>query len=330
MDLDEAIDSFILSLKIERGLSQNTIDAYSRDLRQFTQYCGEQRSAASSKDTAQKTASKKDDAVESSDDPETVPIEVSGIDAGEISGFMAEMLDLGNKTRTVARKLSSIRGFFKYLRQTDILEVNPASKVDAPKFGRRIPKVISLDEVEKLLAAPDRLSPEGVRDHAMLHTLYATGLRVTELCELIQREVDLRAGYLRVIGKGNKQRIVPLGELAVDALEEYVAHTRAKLLASHGGPGCTPYLFVTRRGSCMTRQAFWKNIKKYARKAEIDTPINPHKLRHSFATHLLERGADLRIVQTLLGHSDINTTQIYTHVAQERLKKIYEEHHPRA
>jgi len=190
--------------------------------------------------------------------------------------------------------------------------------------------VLTLDEVEKLLAAPDRMSPEGVRDHAMLHTLYATGLRVTELCELIQREVDLRAGYLRVIGKGNKQRIVPLGELAVDALDEYVSHTRAKLLANHGGPGCTPYLFVTRRGSCMTRQAFWKNIKRYALKADIDTPINPHKLRHSFATHLLERGADLRIVQTLLGHSDINTTQIYTHVAQARLKKIFEKHHPRA
>lgn len=325
MDLDEAIDSFIFHLKVERGLSQNTLDAYSRDLRQFTQYCSDRRSN-SGHPSASKNSAK--NSSEAPDEP--LPIEVSGIDALEISGFMSEMLDAGNKTRTVARKLSSIRSFFKYLRRTEVLQVNPASKVDAPKFGRRVPRVLSLEEVEKLLSAPDRLSPEGVRDHAMLHTLYATGLRVTELCELIQREVDLRAGYLRVIGKGNKQRIVPLGELAVDALEEYVAHTRAKLLANHGGPGCTPYLFVTRRGSCMTRQAFWKNIKRYALKADIDTPISPHKLRHSFATHLLERGADLRIVQTLLGHSDINTTQIYTHVAQERLKKIYEEHHPRA
>ncbi|AWV90512.1 site-specific tyrosine recombinase XerD [Bradymonas sediminis] len=316
MDLDEAIDSFIFHLKVERGLSKNTVDAYSRDLRQFTQYCGDRRSKPSNKGADQDVA--------------PPPVEVTSIDALEISGFMSEMLDDGNKTRTVARKLSSIRGLFAHLRRIEVLKVNPASKVDAPKFGRRVPRVLTLDEVEKLLAAPDRMTPEGVRDHAMLHTLYATGLRVTELCELIQREVDLRAGYLRVIGKGNKQRIVPLGELAVDALDEYVSHTRAKLLANHGGPGCTPYLFVTRRGSCMTRQAFWKNIKRYALKADIDTPINPHKLRHSFATHLLERGADLRIVQTLLGHSDINTTQIYTHVAQARLKKIFEEHHPRA
>lgn len=316
MDLDEAIDSFIFHLKVERGLSKNTVDAYSRDLRQFTQYCGDRRSKPSNKEADQDVA--------------PPPIEVASIDALEISGFMSEMLDDGNKTRTVARKLSSIRGLFAHLRRIEVLKVNPASKVDAPKFGRRVPRVLTLDEVEKLLAAPDRMTPEGMRDYAMLHTLYATGLRVTELCELIQREVDLRAGYLRVIGKGNKQRIVPLGELAVDALDEYVSHTRAKLLANHGGPGCTPYLFVTRRGSCMTRQAFWKNIKRYALKADIDTPINPHKLRHSFATHLLERGADLRIVQTLLGHSDINTTQIYTHVAQARLKKIFEEHHPRA
>jgi len=312
MDLDEAIDSFIFHLKVERGLSKNTLDAYSRDLRQFAQFCGERRSPPVPEDAPQ------------------VPVEVSGIDALEISAFMSQMLDDGNKTRTVARKLSSVRGLFTHLRRSEVLAANPASKVDAPKFGRRVPRVLTLDEVERLLAAPDRLSPEGVRDHAMLHTLYATGLRVTELCELIQREVDLRAGYLRVVGKGNKQRIVPLGELAIDALDEYIAHTRAKLLANHGGPGATPYLFVTRRGSCMTRQAFWKNIKRYALTADIDTPINPHKLRHSFATHLLERGADLRIVQTLLGHSDINTTQIYTHVAQARLKKIYETHHPRA
>lgn len=314
MDLDEAIDSFLFHLKVERGLSSNTLDAYSRDLRQFAQFCGERRAPADSKDSAQAPA----------------PVEVDSIEALEVSAFLSQLLDQGNKTRTVARKLSSVRGLFRHLRRSQVLESNPASKVDAPRFGRRVPRVLTLDEVERLLAAPDRLSPEGVRDHAMLHTLYATGLRVTELCELIQREVDLRAGYLRVVGKGNKQRIVPLGELAIEALDEYIAHTRAKLLANHGGPGSTPYLFVTRRGSCMTRQAFWKNLKRYALKADIDTPINPHKLRHSFATHLLERGADLRIVQTLLGHSDINTTQIYTHVAQARLKKIYETHHPRA
>ncbi len=302
MDLDEAIDSFAFHLKVERNLSQNTIDAYTRDLRQFAEHCAEDGQAA----------------------------DVREIDALQISGFMRALLDQGLKTRTVARKLSSVRGLFKHLRIDEIIDKDPSTKVDMPKYGRRVPRVLSLDEVETLLATPDRTTPEGHRDWAMLHVLYATGLRATELCELLQREVDLRAGYVRVIGKGNKQRIVPLGEVALDAVSDYLEQTRGRLLANCGGPGSTPYLFVTRRGSSMTRQGFWKNIKKYARRADIDKPISPHKLRHSFATHLLERGADLRIVQTLLGHANIDTTQIYTHVAQARLKRMYDEHHPRA
>lgn len=302
MDLDKAIDSFAFHLKVERNLSSNTIDAYTRDLRQFAEHC----------------------------DEEGVADNVREIGALQISGFMRALLDDGLKTRTVARKLSSVRGLFKHLRTDEIIDKDPSTKVDMPKYGRRVPRVLSLDEVETLLDTPDRTSLEGHRDWAMLHTLYATGLRVTELCELLQREVDLRAGYVRVIGKGNKQRIVPLGEVALEAISDYLEQTRGKLLANCGGPGSTPYLFVTRRGSSMTRQAFWKNIKKYARRADIDKPISPHKLRHSFATHLLERGADLRIVQTLLGHANIDTTQIYTHVAQARLKKMYDEHHPRA
>ncbi|QDG49920.1 site-specific tyrosine recombinase XerD [Persicimonas caeni] len=302
MDLDQAIDAFAFHLKVERNLSENTIDAYTRDLRQFAEHCAE-------------------------DDKIT---DVRQIDAMQISGFMGALLDEGLKTRTVARKLSSVRGLFKFLRIDEVIDKDPSAKVDMPKYGRRVPRVLSFDEVETLLATPDRTVPEGHRDWAMLHVLYATGLRVTELCELLQREVDLRAGYVRVIGKGNKQRIVPLGEVALDAVSDYLEQTRGRLLANCGGPGSTPYLFVTRRGSSMTRQAFWKNIKKYARRADIDKPISPHKLRHSFATHLLERGADLRIVQTLLGHANIDTTQIYTHVAQARLKKMYDEHHPRA
>ncbi len=302
MDLDAAIDSFAFHLKVERNLSQNTLDAYTRDLRQFAEHCQDKGADG----------------------------DVRGIDALHISGFMKGLLDQGLKTRTVARKLSSVRGLFKHLRREEVIDKDPASKVDMPKYGRRVPKVLTLDEVETLLEAPDRTTPEGHRDWAMLHVLYATGLRVTELCELVQREVDLRAGYVRVIGKGNKQRIVPLGEVAIDAIDSYVELTRGRLLANCGGPGSTPYLFVTRRGSSMTRQGFWKNIKKYAQIADIQKPISPHKLRHSFATHLLERGADLRIVQTLLGHADINTTQIYTHVAQARLKRMYDEHHPRA
>lgn len=302
MDIDQAIDAYAFHLKVERNLSDNTIDAYTRDLRQFAEHCADDGKA----------------------------VDVRKIDAMQISGFMGTLLDEGLKTRTVARKLSSVRGLFKYLRIDEVIDKDPSSKVDMPKYGRRVPRVLSLDEVETLLGTPDRSVPEGHRDWAMLHVLYATGLRVTELCELLQREVDLRAGYVRVIGKGNKQRIVPLGEVALDAVGDYLEQTRGRLLANCGGPGSTPYLFVTRRGSSMTRQAFWKNIKKYARRADIDKPISPHKLRHSFATHLLERGADLRIVQTLLGHANIDTTQIYTHVAQARLKKMYDEHHPRA
>lgn len=302
MDLDSAIDSFAFHLKVERNLSQNTIDAYTRDLRQFAEFCEEEGEVNS----------------------------VTAIDPLQISGFMGDLLDQGLKTRTVARKLSSVRGLFKHLRREEVLDKDPSAKVDMPKYGKRVPRVLSLDEVETLLDTPNRTNPEGHRDWAMMHVLYATGLRVSELVDLLQREVDLRAGYVRVIGKGNKQRIVPLGEVAIEAVEDYVEQTRGRLLANCGGPGCTPYLFVTRRGSSMTRQAFWKNIKKYAKRADIDKPISPHKLRHSFATHLLERGADLRIVQTLLGHADINTTQIYTHVAQARLQRMYDEHHPRA
>lgn len=190
--------------------------------------------------------------------------------------------------------------------------------------------MLVLEEVEALLAAPDPGTLEGLRDRAMLETLYATGLRVSELVNLNVREVDMRAGFVRVIGKGQKQRIVPLGEVARDAVEHYVLQAREQLLLAHGGQGASPALFVTRRGQEMTRQAFWKNIRRYAQLAGIDKPISPHKLRHSFATHLLERGADLRIVQTLLGHADINTTQVYTHVARARLKRLYDAHHPRA
>jgi integrase/recombinase XerD len=302
MDLDQAIDSYRFHLRVERNLSQNTIDAYTQDLRQFAEHCNDQGVAG----------------------------DVLDIDAMHISGFMGGLLDDGLKTRTVARKLSSVRGLFKHLRIDEVIEKDPSTKVDMPKYGKRVPRVLSFDEVETLLNAPDRTKPVGNRDWAMLHVLYATGLRATELCELAQREIDLRAGYVRVVGKGNKQRIVPLGEVAVEAVEDYLEQSRGRLLKNCGGPGSTPYLFVTRRGSSMTRQAFWKNIKKYARRADIDKPISPHKLRHSFATHLLERGADLRIVQTLLGHANIDTTQIYTHVAQARLKKMYDEHHPRA
>lgn len=298
MTLDQAIDAFVLHLKLERNLAKNTIDAYSRDLARFA---------------------------------ESVPDEcVSEISPEHISGFMVEELESGLKTRSLARRLSSIRGLFRFLKMESHVPADPTAHVDTPKYGKKIPRVLSLDEVEDLLNAPDRTTPEGMRDIAMLEVLYATGLRVSELVSLQKRQVDLQSGWVRVVGKGGKQRIVPLGEKAIDAIDAYLKSDRAALLASCGGPGSTPDLFVTRRGSAMTRQSFWKNLKRYVKKTGIDKNVSPHKLRHSFATHLLERGADLRIVQTLLGHADIGTTQIYTHIAQERLRQLHDEHHPRA
>ena len=302
MTLDQAIDDYLLHLKIERNLAENTVTSYGTDLAQFARYCEEHEG----------------------------PKAVESIDDGDISAFLLSLSKRDISPRTISRKLSTLKGLFKFLRRHQGLQKDPTARVDAPRFGTRLPVVIGLDEVEALISAPDRSSPEGLRDHAMMEVMYATGLRVSELVTLLQREVDLAAGYVRVVGKGDKQRLVPLGEVAVDAVEEYVEQARGVLLANCGGPGASPALFVTRRGGAMTRQAFWKNIKRYALEAGIDKSISPHKLRHSFATHLLERGADLRIVQALLGHADINTTQIYTHVARERLKKLHQVHHPRA
>lgn len=302
MHLDRAVDDYLQHLKVERNLSDNTITAYSTDLRQFVEFLSDERGCDG----------------------------VDEVSENDVSQFMLDLLDRGLKSRTASRKLSTVRGLFEYLVADDHLESDPTEPVDAPRYGRNVPTVLSLDEVERLLETPDDSTPEGHRDWVMLEVLYATGLRVTELVELELRDVDLNGGYVHVVGKGDEQRIVPLGETAVDGLEDYIDRTRPTLLESHGGPGCTPYLFVTRRGSSMTRQGFWKNLKRYGQEAGIDKSISPHKLRHSFATHLLERGADLRVVQNLLGHSDINTTEIYTHVAQARLKNMYEDHHPRA
>lgn len=302
MHLDDAIDSYLVHLKVERNLAENTVSAYGNDLAQFADFC---------------------------DDRSYGP-QLSGLDGRHVSEFMLRLTDRGLSSTTISRKLSTLRGLFKYLRKHRDIDADPTARIDAPSTGRRLPTVLDLDEVEALLEAPTREKPEGIRDRAMLEVLYATGLRVTELVELRQNEMVLDAGYVRVVGKGDKQRVVPLGENAIEAVEDYLRSARGVLLANAGGPGASPAVFVTRRGGPMTRQAFWKNIKRYARVAGIDESISPHKLRHSFATHLLERGADLRVVQTLLGHEDIDTTEIYTHVARERLKELHVEHHPRA
>ena len=304
MRIEAATDMFLSYLRVERNRSKNTAIAYGRDLSQFTTYL-----------------------------LETHGVErVEEVEEAHITGFMESGLDRDLSRRTISRKLSAIRGLFKFLKGHGHLNgaEEPTRKIDTPQAPQRVPNALTMRHIEALLDAPEEDTAEGMRDRVMLELMYGTGLRVSELVNLKLRDVDLTQGLLRVLGKGDKLRSVPIGEVASDALKAYLATTRHELLARTGGPGSTPHLFVTRRGGAMTRQAFWKNLKRYALIADIPGSVTPHQLRHSFATHLLEHGADLRVVQTLLGHADISTTQIYTHVAQERLKKLHQEHHPRA
>jgi integrase/recombinase XerD len=221
------------------------------------------------------------------------------------------------------------RQFFKFLRAERICEANPTEEIDLPRFGRKLPVFLNLDEVDRLLAAPGRSTPRGLRDSAMLETLYAAGLRVSELVKLRLGDLNLDAGYLVAFGKGKKQRIVPLGEAAIATLRSYIDSARVSFLGSSSRPS-EDALFLTRLGHSMTRQAFWKILTAHARAAGITKAISPHKLRHSFATHLVERGADLRSVQTMLGHADIGTTEIYTHLSRAHLRSVYDKFHPRA
>ena len=304
MRIEAATDMFLSYLRVERNRSKNTAIAYGRDLSQFTTYL-----------------------------LETHGVErVEEVEEAHITGFMESGLDRDLSRRTISRKLSAIRGLFKFLKGHGHLNgaEEPTRKIDTPQAPQRVPNALTMRHIEALLDAPEEDTAEGMRDRVMLELMYGTGLRVSELVNLKLRDVDLTQGLLRVLGKGDKLRSVPIGEVASDALKAYLATTRHELLARTGGPGSTPHLFVARRGGAMTRQAFWKNLKRYALIADIPGSVTPHQLRHSFATHLLEHGADLRVVQTLLGHADISTTQIYTHVAQERLKKLHQEHHPRA
>ena len=302
LTLSQSIDAFLRHMKIERNLAKNTILAYRRDLAQFLESCAQKE----------------------------IEDDITQIGHQDIGLFLGELSEAEISKRSIARKLSAIRGLFGYIRKQGLIATDPSRKVDSPKYGSTVPQILNLEEVERLIEAPDVTTPEGHRDRVMLELLYDTGLRVSELVYLNVREVDLQQSALRITGKGQKQRIIPFGEYAQEALSEYFELTRAQLLVRTGGPQASTFVFVTRRGSAMTRQAFWKNIKRYALKAGITKEISPHKLRHSFATHMLEHGMDLRIVQTLLGHSDISTTQIYTHVANTRLKQVYKEHHPRA
>jgi len=289
----QIIDSFLDSLWMERGLSENTLSAYRSDLIHFSLWLQAKK------------------------------VDLAKVDPKDVLAYLSSSESVS--ARTVARRLSSLRRLYEYLLREDQIKQNPVSNVDAPRLGRSLPKTLTETEVEKLLNAPDTEQATGARDKAMLELLYATGLRVSELVGLTIQQANLRQGVVRVTGKGNKERLVPMGEEANLWLERYLSSARSEILKN----ALSDAMFPSNRGKAMTRQTFWHMVKRYAKSAEIKKTLSPHILRHAFATHLINHGADLRVVQMLLGHSDISTTQIYTHVARERLKDLHAEHHPR-
>ncbi len=293
---DTLIDRFCDSLWLEDGLADLTLAAYRRDLQAFGNWLEKERSR-----------------------------ELSAVAPGDIEAYLAWRFARKTQPRSAARYTSSLKRFYRHLLRENLIPSDPTLNLDSPKLPRSLPKSLSETEVEALLDVPDTDTALGLRDRAMLEVLYATGLRVSELVGLKLTAVSLDAGVLRVTGKGNKERLVPLGEEAVNWVGRYLKESRAALMARNQ----CHQLFVTARGGAMTRQAFWYLIKRHARSAGLTRPLSPHTLRHAFATHLLNHGADLRVVQMLLGHADISTTQIYTHVARERLKQLHATHHPR-
>ena len=290
------IAAYLNYAQVERGLAANTIAAYRRDLKKFAAFCEPRRLAA------------------------------AGVERKHVVDFLGKLYQQGLDSRSVARQLVTLRNFFRFLAQENVVRHDPVEHIESPRVWKRLPKFLTLEEVEKLLATAETSTSLGLRDRAMLEVLYATGLRVSELVKLKVADLQLDAGVVRCLGKGNKERVVPLGRKSIASLEDYLRRGRPALTKRR----TTPYLFVSRRGGAMTRQNFWMLLRGRARAAGVRAHLSPHTLRHSFATHLLERGADLRAVQLLLGHADISTTQIYTHVAQERLRQVYRTHHPRA
>ena len=292
----QILDAFIDNIWIEKGLSQNTLDSYRSDLEQFSTWL--EKNNLSYIKTSKK----------------------------EILSYLSFLFQKGLGSKTVARKLSSLKSFFRYLVFKSIISNDPSSEVETPKLLKSIPKSISEKEVEALLAAPDEKTDIGLRDKTMIETLYSCGLRISELTNLELLNLNLRQGVIRVIGKGQKERLVPMGDQLIGLLELYISSSRKNLLDKRH----SDFLFLSTRGQRMTRQSFWHRIKHYCLASGFEPDkISPHVLRHAFATHLLNNGADLRVVQLLLGHSDLNTTQIYTEVARQRLKRLHTEHHPR-
>lgn len=295
------LDDYIHYLSIEKGLSDNTIDGYVRDLEVFARYL-------------------KDRCGLDTDDP-------SVIEKEHILNYFMEITKAGRSRRTQSRYLASIKSWFRYLLREKRITSDPTSIMESPKGEKKLPDVLSVEEVEGLLEMPDMTKDLGIRDRAMLEILYGAGLRISELLGLHLEDVNLELGFIRCIGKGSKERIIPIGEIALEALEGYLDSSRSRLLK----PGSrSKILFLNQRGGGMSRQGFFKILKAYGRKAGINKHLSPHTLRHSFATHLLENGADLRSVQEMLGHADISTTEIYTHLSIRHIKKVYDKAHPRA
>ena len=290
------IDAFLDALWLEKGLSENTLKSYRHDLEKLGGWVSGQGTT------------------------------LLTLRRADMNTYLSYRMQRGLKARSTARCLSCVRAFYRYLLREKKIDVDPTLQVENPKLGRPLPDTLTEADVEKLLAAPDTSSPIGMRDRTMLEVLYACGLRVSELTNLKMSEINLRQGVVRIVGKGSKERLVPLGEEAISWLNRYLQEARNELLKKNLAQDT---VFPSNRGLVMTRQTFWHRLKEHARHAGITKKLSPHTLRHAFATHLLNHGADLRVVQLLLGHSDLSTTQIYTHIAQHRMKELHQEHHPR-
>lgn len=289
------IHEYLAHLTVERNLSPRTVESYRRDLQQFTAWLDEES------------------------------IDLKKVERATLRNYLGSRRDHGLSARSSARALSALRGFFRFLVATQVQTVDPTANLRSPSLWQTVPHALTGDEIEALLAAPDTSTTLGLRDRAMFETLYATGLRVSELVGLTVERVRLDPGYVRVIGKGRKERLVPLGESAISWIDQYLRKARPELNTKR-----LSELFLNHRGGALTRQGFWKILRGQAAKADISSPLSPHIVRHSFATHLVENGADLRAVQMMLGHASLTTTEIYTHVARERLRRLYDEKHPRA
>jgi integrase/recombinase XerD len=299
MEISAAISSFLTHVKVEKGLSVNTSTAYRRDLAKFQVFAQKRK------------------------------LSLETVSRDDLVDFLAGLYRQKLESRTVARNLVTLRNFFRFAQIQESISTDPSINLESPKIRRSLPGYLRLEEVERLLTQPDSKTALGLRDRAMLEVLYSTGLRVSELIGLRVGDLDSKSGCVRCIGKGDKERVVPVGRKALGMVDKYLREARPELLRQAKAPG-SPALFVNRRGASLSRVGVWKILSAYGRRAGLRVALTPHMLRHSFATHLLERGADLRSVQLMLGHADISTTQIYTHVVEERLKQIYKAHHPRA